>query len=312
MPLKVTFDNNCIINIFDQNSISAISRLELEELINLSKSGIIDIALTTKIEADLSNDMIDDRRILMMDKLNKFSIVGSYVKNVDQKEIFTEIQRIISPGLNKVSKSYENNINDITHLFGHFINHRDIFITDDKGILKKGENLKINPGICVMSPKDCLNYVKKIIQLQEIKSFTLSDTDSEYISTPFSGKISFNYSNNNGIFSIGSGIFLFQTKWSKASNTSVHAYNDLPSIDKIALVNKNINEIKNITTTSDLDFSSRCRTVNTEQILIIKNINNIFAAIKVIDIKDDSRGDKEDNLTFEYKIQTNTFDDFSN
>ena len=51
------------------------------------------------------------------------------------------------------------------------------------------------------------------------------------------------------------------------------------------------------------DFSSRSRTVSlNKDLLILKNINNIYAVIKVIEICDDTRGYKEDRLKFEYKI----------
>ena len=68
--------------------------------------------------------------------------------------------------------------------------------------------------------------------------------------TPFAGKASdeppprktslvseavFNYSNYNGRYVIGRETLEFETKWSKASNVSIHVYNDPPSINAIAL-----------------------------------------------------------------------------
>ena len=48
----------------------------------------------------------------------------------------------------------------------------------------------------------------------------------------------FNYSNHNGRFRIGEGNFEFETRWSKASNTSIYCYTDSPSVRGVALAPK--------------------------------------------------------------------------
>ena len=52
--------------------------------------------------------------------------------------------------------------------------------------------------------------------------------------TSLSGEAVFNYANHNGRYVIGHGKLEFETKWSKASNTSIHVVNDLPSINVTA------------------------------------------------------------------------------
>ena len=49
------------------------------------------------------------------------------------------------------------------------------------------------------------------------------------------GEVVFDYSNFNGRHTIGSGTAEFETKWSKASNDSIHIYNDPDSINGVAL-----------------------------------------------------------------------------
>src|ERR1022692_1201597 len=49
------------------------------------------------------------------------------------------------------------------------------------------------------------------------------------------GTGSFNYSNFDGRFRIGEGLYLFETKWSKADNTTIYCYTDTPSIRGVAL-----------------------------------------------------------------------------
>ena len=102
---------------------------------------------------------------------------------------------------------------------------------------------------------------------------------------------------------------MFETNWSKASDTSIHLYNDPPSIRSIALVkDKDIREIHDARI---YDTSSRARTVRVGQIAILQNQNGFYAALKVVSIKDDTRGAKDDKLIFEYYIQTNGSPDFS-
>jgi len=117
------------------------------------------------------------------------------------------------------------------------------------------------------------------------------------------GRVTFDYSSNNGRYSIGEGDLTFETAWSKASDDSIHIYNDPPSIKSLALVQgiANICEIKSST---GYDFSSRSQTPEEGDIVILKNKYGNSAVLKVIDIKDSSRSDTTDEITFEYVIST--------
>lgn len=132
----------------------------------------------------------------------------------------------------------------------------------------------------------------------------------KYVSPATKGKVTFDYSNNNGKYIIGSGAYMFETEWSKASDRSIHVYSDPPSIRTVALV-KDKQEISSIDDARVYDGSSRARSPNVGQIVLIQNMNGFFAALKVLDIKDDTRGSQFDELTFEYAIQTNGTPDFT-
>ena len=103
---------------------------------------------------------------------------------------------------------------------------------------------------------------------------------------------------------------MFETRWSKASDRSIHAYRDPPSIRTVALV-KDKKEISSIDDARVYDGSSRTRSPNVGQIVLIQNTNGFFAALKILDIKDDTRGSQFDELTFEYVIQANGTPDFT-
>ena len=141
-----------------------------------------------------------------------------------------------------------------------------------------------------------------IIALLKIKkkTVTISEKTNIYKSSGKKGFFTFNYSNNNGEYVISDGEVSFATRWSKASNTSIHAYNDGERINAIALIKQvnNIEDLDNI----EADFSSRCRTAQIGDAIIWRNENKKYAITKILNIKDDTRGDSEDELTCEYFI----------
>jgi len=302
---KITLDTNCIINLIDETSKSRTSINFIEEIIQYSHSNKIDLAITTKVEADLKNDKNKERKDNVMSYIKSFPIVGTMSK--DTKDLFTELQQIIFPGgITQNQKHCSNKTNDINHLIGHHINERDIFVTDDGGLLKKKERLKISPGIIIMSPKECVEYIKEYMNKITSKPLNTDDINQAYWSKSLKGQVSFDYSNNNSKYALGSGINLFVSRWSKASNTTIHAYNDDNTIEAIARV-KGITNIDDLSDFKECDFkeydfSSRSRTINVGEILILRNRNKIYATIQVLDIKDDSRGASKDLLTFKYEI----------
>ena len=152
--------------------------------------------------------------------------------------------------------------------------------------------------------KNPFQIIKELTQQKFIPSH------EKYVSPATKGTVTFDYSNNNGQYAIGQGELMFETAWSKASNTSIHLYNDPQSIRTVSVVKDttSINEIKDARV---YDSSSRSRTIHINQLAILQNSNGFYAAIKILSIKDDTRGDKNDEITFEYFIQTNGSVDFT-
>lgn len=118
------------------------------------------------------------------------------------------------------------------------------------------------------------------------------------------GIIGFDYSNNDGLYTIGSGELEFTTMWSKSSDTNIHAYKDPENIKKISRVKgKDIENLKqNLNDICNLDFSSRTRTPDIGDIIVWINIYDNVAFTKILDINDDTRGHDNDYLKFEYQI----------
>ena len=126
----------------------------------------------------------------------------------------------------------------------------------------------------------------------------------KYVSPASKGRVTFDYSNNNGKYCIGAGTFMFETCWSKASDRSIYLLNDPVSIATVALVNDR-NDICSIDDARRYDGSSRARCPSTAQIAVLQNANGYFSAIKIVEIRDDTRGSEFDQITFDYVIQTN-------
>ena len=118
-----------------------------------------------------------------------------------------------------------------------------------------------------------------------------------------------NYGSFDGCYVIGSKAAAFETKWSKASNFSIHVYNDPFSINGVA-IDRSASEIHEIRNAISLDYTSLVRTPNTGQIVVLRNENGLYAALKLLLIKDDKRGDDADELQFIYAIQTDGSDSF--
>ncbi len=135
-----------------------------------------------------------------------------------------------------------------------------------------------------------------------------SDVPPPRMTSPL-GEAKFDYSSYNGRYIIGSGVAEFETKWSKASNTSIHIYNDPTSIHGVA-IDRDAYAIHEITKASSLDYTSRVQTPTTGQVVVLRNQNGLYAAVQILKIKDNTRGDNSDELHIRYAIQGNGTDSF--
>ena len=137
-----------------------------------------------------------------------------------------------------------------------------------------------------------------------------SDLPPPRMTSPL-GEVVFDYSSYNGRYMIGSGHLDFETKWTKASNTSIHVYNDPPTINGVALA-RGVSSIPRVLHAADLDFTTRVQTPSLGQVVALRNTRGFYAALQVLGIKDDTRGDSHDELRFRYAIQSDGSDSFAN
>lgn len=131
------------------------------------------------------------------------------------------------------------------------------------------------------------------------------------IMTSLAGEVIFDYGNHNGRYIIGRGASTFETMWSGADNTRIRVYNDPDSINGVALGHSDWTGIDQVTGARQLDYTSRARIPAVGQIVVLRNTNGFYAAVKLLSIKDKTRQDDQDELRFEYSIQPDGSDDFT-
>jgi len=137
---------------------------------------------------------------------------------------------------------------------------------------------------------------------EAFSSANLAVRSERYVSPALSGSVTFDYSNNNGRYTLGAGDMAFETAWSGASKSRIHAYSDPPSIKCIALA-VGVEAIADLEDGADFDTSSRVRTPHLGEIVVWRNTAGYYAAAKVEKLMSRSHGDPNDEITFTYSIQ---------
>lgn len=149
----------------------------------------------------------------------------------------------------------------------------------------------------VIKPKIGNNPFLNILA-NEVKMRTLAEKTA-YHNPQMQGTISFDYSNNSGIYIIGNGNYEFSTFWSECGVNCIYCYKDY--INSIGY-NSKIHQIPKTKEFSTFDFTSRTRKLYINDIVILMNDFGNFAAIHIkdVDITKDNR--RSHVLSFEYKI----------
>lgn len=116
------------------------------------------------------------------------------------------------------------------------------------------------------------------------------------------GTTCFEYSTNNGYVVVGGGDKTFGLRFTKASDTSIHVYTDHPSVERIARA-KGAKSGEAIDF-NDYDSSSRVYTIAEGETFLVKNRDGYYMQARIHSITDDSRGDAQDKVMFDYQINT--------
>jgi len=310
--IKITLDTNLLIELFDikiqPKTIPSICKI-LKHCFDWQG---VDLKITTTVTKDIMTDKDASRFSAFSIRINNaFSVLGAgYIikdmlpKDRAERANFLELKQILFPNLLETDKHYRNKINDVHHLHCHIKNQRDVFITNDLGILKKKDIIKTTFNTLVMNPGECANYLESV-ESSSSYPYKKHMGRSDYYSSRLLGEVKFDFTNNDQKYTIGSGDLLFETAWSECNIEKMYAYNDPKSIEALAVAEE-VSKFKDIKDFQFYDSTSRCREVRKKKdILILKNSKGYFAVLKIIDIQCKSRGSSKNELTFKYLIQPN-------
>ena len=154
------------------------------------------------------------------------------------------------------------------------------------------EDLKAKPALG-KNPFDTTslsNSIAMTIELDKIND----------VNQALNGHVEFEYSSNDGKFTIGAGEYAFGTMWTTANYRSIHCYRD--HVKRLGF-NSKYNRFPTIPEIPEFDFSSRARAVNIGQVFVLENHYHHFAAIKVVSIRL-TGNDQNNYVGFDYKIYT--------
>ncbi len=161
--LSLTVDTNVLWNLIEPDRPG---HQDASRLFALHEAGQVSIAVTTRTDFDVPDGHI--RRLLdglevMARPIGTaarigFSRIGMGDMIVDEEyqEQEQALMNLLFPNSDPQSPKHKNRLADIDHLLGHHLNSRDIFITNEKGILARRKQLKDKFGIQVMSPAQFL------------------------------------------------------------------------------------------------------------------------------------------------------------
>lgn len=126
------------------------------------------------------------------------------------------------------------------------------------------------------------------------------------------GKISFDYSTNNGVVTVGEGDCLFRIAFSGSSNKNIQ----LMSSGRTRRSNlRKIARVRAVPPGSTLRFHKYDSTLDVYRIgigetFLAENEHGFFMQGKIIDVQAESHGSNRDEVTFQFQINTNGRSEF--
>jgi pyrimidine deaminase RibD-like protein len=111
----------------------------------------------------------------------------------------------------------------------------------------------------------------------------------------------FNFTQNDGKYTIGHGNLLFETRWSNAGGDSIHVYKDSTNVIGIGIA-RGAKSFADVRDASAYDMSSRVQTPREGEVVVLQNQSGYFAVLKIVDVKARSHGDPYDSISIEYRI----------
>ncbi len=165
--MKLTVDTNVLRDAVDSDRAGHVIATELLEL---HRSGKCEIRVTTRLDVDVPNDplrtiiesldALDSPPVGTVFRLGSSRLdSGDFLADEETVEELDQLMNLLFPGADKASPRHKNRIADVDHLMGHKLSARDVFVTNERAILKRGGELADRFKIVVMTPEEALRAV---------------------------------------------------------------------------------------------------------------------------------------------------------
>lgn len=145
-------------------------------------------------------------------------------------------------------------------------------------------------------PLGCNPFVSTTIS--DMITTMLNIEKIEFQNPALEGKVSFDYKKNSGSYTIGEGDYMFITNWSECGDNSIYCYRD--HVYRLGY-NPKYKDFPSFNEFLSFDFSSRAKSVNVGEIVLLENSNHKFAALRITKVVRNNE-DIDHILEFEYKI----------
>ena len=113
------------------------------------------------------------------------------------------------------------------------------------------------------------------------------------------GQAYFDFSKNGGAFTIKNGVDTFQTKWGRRSMYQVNASAGLAG--KIG-GKPGLTTLPTLSAAKLMDFTNPSRVVAEGEVVIFRNVQGKFVAVKLMNVEDSVHGGSQDRLTIRWKV----------
>lgn len=145
--------------------------------------------------------------------------------------------------------------------------------------------------------EDIIKEVKRAESNDNKKSNTISN--KIYSKSSSVRKDWFDYSTNNGEIVLTDNGISFKVKFSKASDERIYVYDSNGSYQIARVKNSTPNEILIF---DNYHSTSNHYKIQKGEVFLYKNKNGDILAVRILEIKDDTRNDENDFVAFEYTI----------
>jgi len=156
--MKVTLDTN----ILQERWLGQANAAIVQRLLALSDAGVLDLAVSTRIDADIPYRPLSDRIAelpdlgvrtigstlrLGMSRLGSGDVLVGDTVAAAEERILSALER---------RRGREPELPDFDHVFAHYFNDRDVFLTWDKALLAAAGLFRDELGVDLTKPEDFL------------------------------------------------------------------------------------------------------------------------------------------------------------